>query len=90
MVKGFYAYLEEMANDKVFVLGKWISMSSKAINKLIGAPNHEEGEYSVLMDKGVDTTKLVKKLCHDDKEAIWAARMNNQNLSFNVEALQLS
>lgn len=70
LLKEFYANLEERVNDKVFVWGKWISMSSKAINKFIRAPDHEEDEHFVLMDERVDTTELVKKLCQDGKEVI--------------------
>lgn len=62
----FYTTLEERVDDKVFVRGKWISMSSEAINKLIRAPDYEEDEYSVLMDDGVDTTDLAKKRCQDN------------------------
>lgn len=40
-------------------------MSSKTINNLISAPDHEG-------DEGVDTTELVRKLCQVDKEDIWA------------------
>lgn len=36
LVKEFYANLEEKVVDKVIVRGKWISMFSEAINKLIG------------------------------------------------------
>lgn len=35
LVKEFYANLEEKVVDKVIVRGKWISMFSEAINKLI-------------------------------------------------------
>lgn len=45
-------------------------MSSKTINKLIGAPNHDEHEYSVLMDEEVDTNELVRKSFLTDKEVI--------------------
>lgn len=54
--------LEERIDDKVSVRGMWINMSSKAINKFIRAPDHKEDENSVLMDEGVETTELVKKL----------------------------
>lgn len=59
------------------------------MSKLIRAPNHED-EYFVVMDEGVETTELVKKLCHADKEVIWATGKNNQSLSFNVGTLLLS
>lgn len=60
LVREFYANLKE-GEDKVFVKDKLVTMTSKAINKLIGAPNHEI-EYSVLMDEGVDTKDLEKNL----------------------------
>lgn len=34
------------------------------------------------------TSEQVKKLCQSDKEAMWASGKNNQNLNFNVGALQ--
>lgn len=71
-VKEFYSNLEERVNDKVFVRVKCINISTKSINKLIVAPDHEENEYDVLIDEGVDTTKLGKKLCQDDKEVMLA------------------
>lgn len=40
MVTEFYANLEEKVEDKVFVKGKWVTMTSEAINKLIGALDH--------------------------------------------------
>lgn len=51
LVKEFYANLEEIVDDKIFVRGKWINISSKAINKLIGVHDHEDDEYSVLVDE---------------------------------------
>lgn len=65
-------------------------MSSELNNRLIGALDHKEDDYSILMDEGLEATKLVKKLCYvdkEDKEEIWATRKNNQNLSFNASAL---
>lgn len=62
-------------------------MSSELNNRLIGALDHKEDDYSILMDEGLEATKLVKKLCYVDKEVIWATRKNNQNLSFNASAL---
>lgn len=47
----------------MFVREKWINMSSETINKLIGAPDHEEDDYSVMIDEGVENVKSVKKLC---------------------------
>lgn len=79
--------LEERVNDKVFARGKWINMLSKAINKLIGAPDNEEGKYFAPMDEGVETLEIVKKLCQVNKEVIWATCKKNLNLSFNVAAL---
>lgn len=49
-------------DDKIFVGGKWVDVS-EAINNLTGALNHEENYYSVLMEEGLDTTQLVRKLC---------------------------
>lgn len=34
-------------------------MTSRAINKLIGAPVHEEDDFSTLMDEGVETKEVV-------------------------------
>lgn len=54
--------LEDRIDDKVFVRGKWISLSSEAINKLLGAPNHEKDDYFVLMDERAETNELEEKL----------------------------
>lgn len=78
LVKKFYVNLEGRVDDKVFLRGKWINMLSEKINKLIGAPDHEEDEYFVLMDEEVETTELVKQLCQEEKEVIWAIGKNNQ------------
>lgn len=72
LVMDVYVNLEEKAKDKEFVRGKLVTMTSEAINKLIGAPNHEEDDYLILMDEGVDTQELEKNLCQTDKEVIWA------------------
>lgn len=63
-------------------------MSSKAINKLTGVPNHEEDEYSVL-NHGCrnNIAELVTKLCQDDVYVRWATGKNNQN---NIRALPTS
>lgn len=47
------------------------------INKLIGAPDYEEDDYSILMDDGVDTKELDKELCQTNKEVIWAIEKND-------------
>lgn len=54
---------------------------------LNGARDHEENDYSVLMDEGLNRNELVRKLCQSNKEVIWAIEMNNQNLNFNVGTL---
>lgn len=36
-------------------------MTSEAINELIEAPNHEEDNYSILMDEEVDANELERK-----------------------------
>lgn len=64
-------------------------MTREAINELIEAPNHEEDNYSILMDEEVDENELERK-CQGDKEAIQEIGKNNQQLSFNVGALLLS
>lgn len=43
-------------------------MTSEAIKKLIGALDHEGIDYSILMDEGVDTKELDKKLCRQIKK----------------------
>lgn len=49
LIKEFYANLDEREDDNVFVRKKWVVISSGAINNLIGAPDHEEDDYSVLI-----------------------------------------
>lgn len=87
LVKEFYANIEESVYEKVFVSQKQVDISSLAINNLIGAPEHEEDDYSILME-GLDTNELVKKSCQSKKEEIWEIGKNNQNLKFNVGILQ--
>lgn len=62
MVREFYTNSEEKVKNKAFVNGKWVTMTSEIINELISAPDHEEDDYSVLMDEGVKTKELEKKL----------------------------
>lgn len=57
-------------DDKVFVRQEWVDISNGAINNLIGAPVHEENDYSVIMEEGLDTNELVRKLCQSYKEVI--------------------
>lgn len=66
-MRELYTDLEEKVEDKVLFRGKWVTMTSEDIDKLIGAPDHEEDDYSVLMHEGEDTTELVKRLCRADK-----------------------
>lgn len=67
VVKEFYANLEERVDDKVFVRGKWVNISSMAINNLIGALEHEKDDYSVLMEERLHTNELVRKMCQSYK-----------------------
>lgn len=88
VVKEFYVNLEERVEDKVFLRGKWIYVSSEAINNLISAPEHEEDDYSVLMEEGLETSELVVTLCQQGKEVIPISGKNNQYLNFHAGALQ--
>lgn len=85
-MKEFYANLEQRVEDKVFMRGKWVDVSSEAINSLISAPEHEEDDYFVLME-GLETSELVERLCQHGKEVIWTTGMNNQHLNFHAGAL---
>lgn len=40
------------------------------------------------MEEGLDTNDLVRKLYESHQEVSWATRKNNQNMNFNVGALQ--
>lgn len=57
--------------------GVWVMMTSKTINKLVEAFDHDEVTYSVPMKEGVDTKELEKKLCQDNKEVILVIKENN-------------
>lgn len=46
-------------------------LTNEAINKLVEEPVHEEDNYSVLMEEGVDTKELENKLCQDNKGVNW-------------------
>lgn len=52
-------------------------MTSKTINKLVEAFDHDQFTYSVPMKEGVDTKELEKKLCQDNKEVILVIKENN-------------
>lgn len=67
-----------------FCEGKWINIYRGTFNKLIGALDHDENEYLVLMDEVVDNIVLVRELCQAGKEVICAPGKNNQNLNFNI------
>lgn len=83
-MREFYANLAEMRNEKVFVRGVWVMLTSETIDKLEEAPDHEEDDYSMLMEEGVDTMELEKKLCEDNKEVIFDIGKNCQPLTFNA------
>lgn len=68
LVKEFYTNLEERVDDKVFVRGKWVDVSSLVINNLIGVPKHEEDDYSTLIEDGLDKNELVRKLCQGNEK----------------------
>lgn len=70
LVKEFYANMEKKVDDKVFVRGNWVTITSEDINKMVEAPDYEEDEYLELTDEGVDTKELEKKLCPANKEVI--------------------
>lgn len=59
-----------MRHDNVFVGGAWVMPTSEAINKFVEALDHEEDDYSVLMEEVDDTKELEKKLCQGNKEVI--------------------
>lgn len=88
--KGVLCQPRQRVDDKIFVREKWVDISSGTMNKLIGAPDHEEDEHSVFMNERFDTTELVEKLCQSEKEVNCIIGKNNQNLSFNVGVLQPS
>lgn len=58
----FYANLGQRVEYKVFMRGEWVDVSTEAINNLISAPEHEDDDYSVLME-GPETSELVERLC---------------------------
>lgn len=53
VVKEFYVNLEDGVENKIFVRGKWVDVSSEAINNLISGSEHDEEKYSVLMEEGL-------------------------------------
>lgn len=77
VVKEFYANLEERVDDKVFVRGKWVKISSVVINNPIRTPEQEEDDNLVLMEECLDTIELVEKLYQIEKEVILATGKNN-------------
>lgn len=86
VIKEFYANMEEKVEDKLSVTGRWIEISSIVINNQFNALNHEEDDYSTLME-GIESTERVETLCQKGKETIWTSGKNNQNLNFHGCAL---
>lgn len=60
-VKDFIANLVERVDDKVLL------EESGLINNLLEALEHEEDDYSVVMEEGLDINERVRKLCQFDK-----------------------
>lgn len=58
IMKEFYANLQGMVNDKVFVRGQWVDISISVPNKLLSSPDDDEDEYIRLMEEGVETNQL--------------------------------
>lgn len=75
LVKELFVNLDDRADDKVLVRGKWINMSSETFNKL--SSEAFKDEFSGLIDEGVDTIELAKKLCLANKEVILATGKSN-------------
>lgn len=71
-LKEVYAYLEEKVDDKVFARGKWVIMTSEAINKIIGPPDHEEDECLVLVDEGVRQKSWIRSYAKQTKKLFWS------------------
>lgn len=69
--KEFYANLKGMVNDKVFVKGEWTDFSSLVLNELHGSPDHNNEEYTKLLEEGVGTDQVKEVLRQEGKEVFW-------------------
>lgn len=62
VVKEFYANLLGAVDDKVYIRGQWIDISSTTLGKLLNTPEYDEDEYFRLMEKGIETDELEKSI----------------------------
>lgn len=78
LVGEFYANVEDRVDDEVFVRGVWMMLASEAINKLVDTLEHEEDDYSLLMEEGMDAKELEKKLCQNTRKwsSLWGETIN--------------
>ena len=80
--------MESMVDNKVFVRGVWVQVTSEDLNKIIGAPDYAEDAYSLMMEEGITPDALTSKLCIQTERIVWTTGKNNQSLSFATSALR--
>ncbi len=62
IVREFYANAPEHDNRKVFVRGKQVSFSGKAINKFFKLPDFERDEYTEFIGKQIDYQEIIQEI----------------------------
>ena len=62
IVREFYANAPEHNNRKVFVRGKWVNFSGKAINQFLKVPDIDRDEYTVFIGRQIDYQEILQRI----------------------------
>ena len=62
IVREFYANAPEHNNRKVFVRGKWVSFSGRAINQFFKTPDIDKDDYNAFIAKPIDYQELLQRI----------------------------
>ena len=62
IVREFYANALEHNNRKVFVRGKWVSFSGRAINQFFKVPDIDKDEYNAFIGKQIDYQEILQRI----------------------------
>ena len=62
IVREFYANAPEHNNRKVFVRGKWVSFSGRAINQFFKVPDIDRDEYTAFIGRQIDYQDILQRI----------------------------
>lgn len=62
-------------------------MSSMTLGKLLKTPEYDKGEYSQMMEQGVEAEDLEDVLWQEEKVLVWKTDKDNQQLNFHANNL---